>query len=107
MARPLIDDYIERLLAAAADWEVTESKDYQHYPQLIARLKQQNFDSLLASGAVWVGSPTSIRARIASFVEQVGDFDSASLQVMYGHMSEADAERSVRLFAERVMPAFR
>jgi alkanesulfonate monooxygenase SsuD/methylene tetrahydromethanopterin reductase-like flavin-dependent oxidoreductase (luciferase family) len=107
LARPLIDDYIERLLVAASDWEVTESKDYQHYPQLIARLKQQNFDSLLASGAVWVGSPESIRARVASFVEQVGDFDIASLQVMYGHMSEADAERSVRLFAERVMPAFR
>jgi alkanesulfonate monooxygenase SsuD/methylene tetrahydromethanopterin reductase-like flavin-dependent oxidoreductase (luciferase family) len=107
MARPLIDDYIQRLLAAASDWEVTESKDYQHYPQLIARLKQQSFDSLVASGAVWVGSPESIRARIASFVEQVGVFDIASLQVMYGHMSEADAERSVRLFAERVMPAFR
>jgi alkanesulfonate monooxygenase SsuD/methylene tetrahydromethanopterin reductase-like flavin-dependent oxidoreductase (luciferase family) len=107
MARPLLDDYLQRLVAAASGWDITASKDYQNYPQLIARLKQQNFDSLLASGAVWVGSPTSIRARIASFVEEVGDFDIASLQVMYGHMSEADAERSVRLFAERVMPAFR
>lgn len=107
MARPLLDGYLQRLVAAASGWDVTESKDYQDYPQLIARLKQQNFDTLLASGAVWVGSPASIRARIASFVEEVGDFDIASLQVMYGHMSEADAERSVRLFAERVMPAFR
>jgi alkanesulfonate monooxygenase SsuD/methylene tetrahydromethanopterin reductase-like flavin-dependent oxidoreductase (luciferase family) len=107
MARPLLDDYLQRTIAAAAGWDVMESKDYQNYPQLIARLKQQNFDTLLASGAVWVGSPASIRTRIASFVEEVGDFDIASLQVMYGHMSEADAERSVRLFAERVMPAFR
>ena len=107
MARPLLDGYLQRLVTAASGWDVTESKDYQNYPQLIARLKQQNFDSLLASGAVWVGSPASIKARMASFVEEVGDFDIASLQVMYGHLSEADAERSVRLFAEQVMPAFR
>jgi len=104
-ARPLIDGYMQRLLAAAAAWDVTASKDYQHYPRLIAGLKQQNFDSLLASGAVWVGSPASIRARIVQYAEAVGGFDIASLQVMYGQMSEADAARSMRLFAERVMPA--
>ena len=36
---------------ARPTWYVTRSKDYQHYPQMIARLKEQNFDSLLASGA--------------------------------------------------------
>ena len=41
------------------------------------------------------------------FIDDVEDFDSASLQVMNGSTSEADAERSMRLFAERVMPAFR
>ena len=74
---------------------------------MIARLKEQNFDSLLASGAVWVGSPASIRCRIAEFADQVGGFDSASLQVMYGTMPEAAADRSIRLFAEQVMPTFR
>jgi alkanesulfonate monooxygenase SsuD/methylene tetrahydromethanopterin reductase-like flavin-dependent oxidoreductase (luciferase family) len=107
VARPLINGYMQRLVAAAAEWDVTESKDYQHYPQMIARLQQQNFDTLLASGAVWVGSPASLRQRIAQFTEQVGGFDSASLQVMYGTMSEADAERSIRLFAEQVMPVCR
>ena len=55
MARPLINGYLQRLLAAASEWDVTAAKDYQHYPRLIAGLKQQNFDSLLASGAVGVG----------------------------------------------------
>jgi alkanesulfonate monooxygenase SsuD/methylene tetrahydromethanopterin reductase-like flavin-dependent oxidoreductase (luciferase family) len=106
MARPLINGYLQRLLAAASGWDVTASKDYQNYPRLIAGLKQQNFDSLLASGAVWVGSPASIRARLAQYAEEVGGFDIASLQVIYGQMSEADAERSIHLFADRVMPAF-
>jgi alkanesulfonate monooxygenase SsuD/methylene tetrahydromethanopterin reductase-like flavin-dependent oxidoreductase (luciferase family) len=107
VARPLINGYMQRLVAAASEWDVMESKDYQHYPQMIARLKEQNFDTLLASGAVWVGSPASIRCRIAEFAEQVGGFESASLQVMYGTMPEAAADRSIRLFAEQVMPTFR
>jgi alkanesulfonate monooxygenase SsuD/methylene tetrahydromethanopterin reductase-like flavin-dependent oxidoreductase (luciferase family) len=107
MARPLINGYLQRFLAAASDWDTMESKDYQKYPQLIVRLKQQNFDSLLASGAVWVGAPESIRRQIEQFADQVGGFDIASLQIMYGQMCEADAERSLRLFADRVMPACR
>ena len=81
------------------------SKGYKGYPELIARLKQQNFEGLVASGAAWVGSPETIRDTIRRFVDEVEGFDSASLQVMNGPTSEADAERSIRLFADQVMPA--
>jgi len=101
----LLNAYLHRLATAASAWDTTTSQDYKGYPELIARLKQQNFEGLVASGAAWVGSPETIRGTIQRFVDEVEGFDSASLQVMNGPTSEADAERSIRLFADQVMPA--
>jgi len=106
-ARPLLDTYLQRLVTAASDWDATTSKDYKGYPEMIAALKRQNFEGLVASGAAWVGAPQTIKDSMQRFIDAVEGFDSASLQVMNGPTSEADAERSMRLFAERVMPAFR
>jgi hypothetical protein len=36
----------------------------------------------------------------------VGGFESASLQVNFGMIGQADAERSMTLFAREVMPHF-
>jgi hypothetical protein len=44
------------------------------------------------------------REAIASCDAQVAGFDSASLQVNFGMISQADAERSMKLFAQEVMP---
>ena len=104
-ARPILNAYLERLATAAAAWDTTTSKDYKGYPELIARLKRQNFEELVASSAAWVGSPATIRDTIRRFVDEVESFDSASLQVMNSPTSEADAERSIRSFADQVMPA--
>jgi alkanesulfonate monooxygenase SsuD/methylene tetrahydromethanopterin reductase-like flavin-dependent oxidoreductase (luciferase family) len=101
----LLNTYLQRLATAATAWDTTTSKDYKGYPELIARLKRQNFEGLVTSGAAWVGSPATIRDTIRRFVDEVEGFDSASLQVMNGPISEADAERSIRLFADQVMPA--
>lgn len=73
---------------------------------MIARLKRQNFEGLVASGAAWVRSPQTMQDTMRRFIDEVDGFDSASLQVMNGATSEADAERSIRLFADHVMPAF-
>jgi len=105
-ARPLLNAYLQQLVAAASAWDVTTSKDYKGYPEMIAGLKRQNFEGLVASGAAWVGAPATIKDTMQRFIDEVEGFDSASLQVMNGPTSEADAERSIRLFADRVMPAF-
>ena len=72
---------------------------------MIARLKRQNFKGLVASGVAWVGSPETIRDMIRRFVDEVEGVDSASLQVMNGPTSEADAECAIRLFVEQVLSA--
>jgi alkanesulfonate monooxygenase SsuD/methylene tetrahydromethanopterin reductase-like flavin-dependent oxidoreductase (luciferase family) len=105
-ARPLLNAYLQQLVAAASAWEVTTAKDYPGYPAMIAHLKRQNFEGLVASGAAWVGSPATIQDTMQRFTDAVEGFDSASLQVMNGPTTEADAERSIRLFADRVMPGW-
>jgi hypothetical protein len=58
-------------------------------------------------GGAWVGTPDDIRKSIASYDGQVGGFESASLQVSFGMIGQADAERSMTLFAREVMPHFK
>jgi hypothetical protein len=49
--------------------------------------------------------PHPLERGIQRFIDEVEGFYSASLQVMNGPTSEADAERFIRLFADQVMPA--
>jgi hypothetical protein len=45
--------------------------------------------------------------QIAAYAEMVGGFEIASLQVNFNDLAVEPAERTMRLFAEEVMPAVR
>ena len=64
------------------------------------------FESNVASGTAWVGTPKQIRRQIADYCREVGDFEIASLQVNFNTIGYADAKRSMKLFAKKVMPKF-
>ena len=68
-------------------------------------LEKENFETQVASGAAWVGSPERIVDQIHAYRETVG-FDVASMQVNFGHIPFDAAERSMRLFGEKVIPRF-
>ena len=104
--RPALNGYMKALLAAASGWSDTTSKDYPGYEKTIAALKSEDFDSQLAGGICWAGSPADIRDMIASFTAKV-KFEIASLHLK-PHLFPADlAAQSLRLFADEVMPRFR
>lgn len=64
----------------------------------------ENFADILASGSAIVGSPDTVRDTLAGQVEASGaNFLSGSF--VFGDMSEAEARRSIGLFAREVMPA--
>ena len=50
--------------------------------------------------------PAEIIDNISMYQEQTGGFEHASLQVNFHQMPFDEAERSMRMFAEKVMPAF-
>lgn len=52
-----------------------------------------------------VGSPTRVQDEIAAYFEQTG-CNYILLAFAWGSLTQAESERSLELFAERVMPAF-
>jgi len=102
-----LNAYLARLSDAASGWlNGASTKDYKGYDKMVASLKEDNFDEQLARGICWAGSPDEVTEMVAEYDRQVGGFDIASLHVM-PHITPMDvAERSMRLFSEKVMPKF-
>jgi alkanesulfonate monooxygenase SsuD/methylene tetrahydromethanopterin reductase-like flavin-dependent oxidoreductase (luciferase family) len=108
IAREPLNRYLKSLVAAACDWtEGLSSADYPNYDKIIAGLRQETFDTQVAKRAAWVGSPADVADAIADYDRQLGGFESASMQVNFNTLSYEQAARSMRLFAEQVMPKFK
>ena len=84
----------------------TSSQDYPGYDGHMEKLRAANFDSLLNSGTIWVGTPEDVRQQVSGYAQEVGGFDMASLQVNFHLISASDAAASMRLFAQDVIPEF-
>jgi len=107
IAREPLNIYLKSIVDAASEWmSGVASKDYPNYRKMIEFIAKEDFESQVAKGAAWIGTPDDICNAIAAYDAQVDGFESASLQVNFGMIGQADAERSMRLFAETVMPHF-
>jgi len=107
IARDPMTRYLHSIVEAASDWANMSSKDYPGYEKIIEMLSKETIETQVESGAAWIGTPDEVADQIARYIDGVGGYDSASLQVNFNTISLADAERSVRLFSEKVMPRFR
>jgi len=107
-AREPLNRYLKTLVAAASDWTGggLTSADYPGYDKIIEGLSRETFETQTEKGAAWVGTPEEICAVIADYRKMVGGFEIASLQVNFNTVPIDAAERSMRLFAETVMPRF-
>ena len=83
------------------------SRDYPNYQKTIEIISKETFETQVEKGSAWIGTPEEIRKAIAAYDREVGGFESASLQVNFGMIGQAEAEPSMRLFAREVMPYFR
>lgn len=107
IARAPLHAYLASLIHAASDWiEGQTSKDYPGYDKIISGLQKTSMETLIESGGAWIGSPDEIRRNIARVIEDVGEFEQASLQVNFNTMPLDTALQSIRLFAEKVVPFF-
>ena len=61
---------------------------------------------MLESGTTLVGTPDDICRQLGDYIDLAGAFDAVSLQVNFHMISAPEAEASMRLFAEQVMPYF-
>lgn len=107
VAEPLVNAYLHSMYEAASDWDHLASASYPNYSKLVKGLKESSYRAQVEQNSVLVGTPETIARRLKAFDRAVGGFEVTSVQVNFHTMSEPDAERSMALFSERVMPLFR
>src|SRR5271155_2482788 len=105
--RRQFEDYFAALFEAAGEWtQGTTSKDYRGYDESISRMKNFTLETQIEAGGALVGTPGEIKAIIRRFRDDVGNFEHASLQINFGTLDFAEAQKSMRLFAREVIPEF-
>jgi alkanesulfonate monooxygenase SsuD/methylene tetrahydromethanopterin reductase-like flavin-dependent oxidoreductase (luciferase family) len=107
IARGPFDAYFRALNQSTSDWTKGQtSKDYRDYDKAMAKLAAFTVESQIESGGAWIGTPDEITSIIRRLVETIGAFEHASLQINFADLDFALAQKSMRLFASEVMPAF-
>lgn len=107
IARAPMNEYLNSIVDAASDWVSGASSDaYKGYDKMIAALREETFESQVEKGAAWVGTPDDLIEQIRAYDADVGGIDDASLQINFGTIGLEDAEKSMRLFGEKVIPVF-
>ena len=105
--RPQFEDYFKALFESAGEWtQGTASKDYKGYGDSIGRMKNFTLENQIEARGALVGTPDEIKDIVRNFNDRVGGFEHASLQINFGTLPLAEAQKSMRLFAREVMPAF-
>jgi alkanesulfonate monooxygenase SsuD/methylene tetrahydromethanopterin reductase-like flavin-dependent oxidoreductase (luciferase family) len=105
--RPQFEDYFIALFESAGEWtKGTASKDYKGYDESIGRMKNFTLENQIDARGAFVGTPDEIKGIIRSCEEKIGKFEHASLQINFGTLDIAEAQKSMRLFAKEVIPAF-
>jgi natural product biosynthesis luciferase-like monooxygenase protein len=97
--------YVQVFRESAAAWEGRSSKDYAGYAQVIGELDTMTMDRIMREGRALVGSPESVTRQVQRIVDIFGDIEP-SLSVHWGNFDYELSERSLRLFADEVMPRF-
>jgi alkanesulfonate monooxygenase SsuD/methylene tetrahydromethanopterin reductase-like flavin-dependent oxidoreductase (luciferase family) len=107
VAKPRIERHFRSIADAMSEHAGRQlSQDYKNYDKMIEKVRAETFESQLHHHAAFVGSPKDVIEQLHEFERAMGGVDHASLQVNFNDMSYADAEQSVRLFGEKVMPHF-
>lgn len=91
---------------AVQAWGKTSSAAYPGYDKLANVAKRATFEEKLAANKLFAGTPDEIIGQLEQIVDQFGAGITVSLGIHSGHLTLAQTQRSVRLFAEHVMPKF-
>jgi alkanesulfonate monooxygenase SsuD/methylene tetrahydromethanopterin reductase-like flavin-dependent oxidoreductase (luciferase family) len=106
-AKPRVENYFISLLDAHTKEKAAASKDYPAANgKMIDAMRRATFEDRMKANVVFIGSPRNLIEQIAGYDHLCGGLDKISLQVNFHDMPVDEAEASLRLFAEEVMPHF-
>lgn len=107
ICREPINRYIASLVDAGSDWTGgASSDDYPGYDKLMENIAKDTFESTLARGAAWIGTPKQITEQMKTFQSEIGDVDVASFQINFSDFPVDLASKSIELYSKEVMPQF-
>lgn len=96
----------DTMVDAVAAWGQRRSEGYADYEKIVDRIKKSDFSKSLAENKVLVGTPDEVTERLRTIRDWFGDV-TISLQVISGNPTFEESARTMRLFAEGVIPHFR
>jgi alkanesulfonate monooxygenase SsuD/methylene tetrahydromethanopterin reductase-like flavin-dependent oxidoreductase (luciferase family) len=107
-AKPRVENYFTSLLDAHMQEKAKPSKDYPAAnDKMIDAMRRATFEDRMKANVVFIGSPKNLIEQIEGYDHLCGGLDKISLQVNFHDMPADEAEASMRLFAEEVMPHFK
>jgi alkanesulfonate monooxygenase SsuD/methylene tetrahydromethanopterin reductase-like flavin-dependent oxidoreductase (luciferase family) len=102
---PAMRTYLDVFTEAVSSWSSARSGQYPGYERLVEAISSQTPEGNLEKGYAFVGTPDEVAEQVKHMRELFGEHEP-SLQVTFGGISDAEAMRSVELFARCIMPAF-
>jgi len=107
IAKPRIERHFKSIADAMSEHAGRQiSADYKNYDKMIEKVRAETFESQMHHFAAFVGTPKDVIEQLHEFERVMSGVDQASMQVNFNDMPYAEAEQSVRLFGEKVMPHF-
>ena len=98
--------YLEVFTEAVSGWKNTSSLSYPGYDKLVSAIASQTWKTNLDNRTAFVGTPDDVVEHINYLRGLFGEMEP-SMQVTFGNISEAEAMRTIELFAKYVMPHFK
>ena len=92
-----------KLIDSVEAWSDRRSDQYKGYEQLASLMREITYERVLAETKAFIGDPGEVVEQVNLIRQYYGEVEP-SLQVNFGNMPQDRAQRSVKLFAERVMP---
>ena len=97
--------YLEVFADAVASWQGKTSDQYPGYDKMVASILATTPAKILEGGGAFVGTPEDVVEQVERCTEAFGPIEP-SIQISFGGSTDAEAFRTLELFAARVMPRF-
>jgi alkanesulfonate monooxygenase SsuD/methylene tetrahydromethanopterin reductase-like flavin-dependent oxidoreductase (luciferase family) len=98
-----IERYIEVFGEAMRSWDGRASGNYAGYERVVVGIRAQTPEKLMDAHTALVGTPAEVVEQVQYLRSVLGEFEP-SMQLNFGGMKDAEAFRSMELFATEVAP---
>ena len=102
---PAMRTYLDVFTEAVGSWEGLSSGQYAGYEKLVSNIASQTPEGNLEKGYAFVGTPDEVIEQVKRMRELFGEHEP-SMQVTFGGITDAEALRTIELFARDIVPAF-